>query len=653
VVATSAPDQLIDLARTPPFRLGRIEVVPSARQMIAAGRHETLEPRVPQVLIALWQGQGSVVSRDELIARCWGGRIVGDNAIHRTVSRLRDLAEAFGPGAFDIETIPRVGYRLSVGGEETQPAVQAPAGAPRGRIGRVVAGAVALLALAMLAAVFAPSRPGAAGGPVTVVMSMETGEAAESLMHGIDADLTALSGGDARRLAVARDTRQEVDYIARVSAQQIGPRLAADLQLAAPGQPTLLWSASFDRPASEQSALRGQMSTRLGGVLLCAAAARDGGSLGGSLDVTTLRLYLTACDRMRANRYDPALIGMFEEILQRAPEFALALADLAYCEASQGEGDGLVLPHTPYFLEMSAWRAKARRDLERARRLDPHLGASWAAEAVLLGDARWADMLALVDRGLQADPKFAPLLAVRAGTLEKVGRLGEAIAYSRRAVEEDPLSPELRADFALGLAFAGNLTAARRELGAAEQTWPDNEAVREARFIFGLRYDEPRQLIRAIDAGDQWQNVEPEHLRGPDRALLEARASGDGARADAAIRSALGFVRRQPRAIFFPVQTTVQLGRVDLAFRLLEDPRSVESLRNGSEVLFRSYMRPLRVDRRFMTLAARLGLARYWLQSGSWPDFCGDPELPYDCRAEARRALEESARLAGAGVSGT
>src|SRR5258708_29584401 len=68
-----------------------------------------------QVLVALYRAKGAVVSRDDLIARCWEGRIVGEDAINRAIWRLRKLAEADGDANFTIETIPRVGYRL-VGG---------------------------------------------------------------------------------------------------------------------------------------------------------------------------------------------------------------------------------------------------------------------------------------------------------------------------------------------------------------------------------------------------------------------------------------------------------------------------------------------------------------------------------------------------------
>jgi hypothetical protein len=37
-----------------------------------------------------------------------------------------------------------------------------------------------------------------------------------------------------------------------------------------------------------------------------------------------------------------------------------------------------------------------------------------------------------------------------------------------------------------------------------------------------------------------------------------------------------------------------------------------------------------------MELFAASGQLDYWLQTGHWPDYCADPELPYDCEAAGR-----------------
>jgi Tol biopolymer transport system component/DNA-binding winged helix-turn-helix (wHTH) protein len=102
----------IRLAREADFRLGQLAVRPPLREVRTLGRREVLEPRVMQVLVTLARMKGYVVSREELIDFCWGGRVVGEDAINRTIGRLRRLAETF-EGAFAIETVARVGYRLS------------------------------------------------------------------------------------------------------------------------------------------------------------------------------------------------------------------------------------------------------------------------------------------------------------------------------------------------------------------------------------------------------------------------------------------------------------------------------------------------------------------------------------------------------------
>src|SRR5215469_6224573 len=129
--ADEAPTQ-VDLARAAPFRLGALEVKPSTREVIFAGRPGTLQPRVMQVLVALARRRGEVVSRDELIASCWGGRVVGGDAIDRCINLIRGVAKTHC--GFSVQTVARVGYRLSAddplqpGGAESAspPAIPSP-----------------------------------------------------------------------------------------------------------------------------------------------------------------------------------------------------------------------------------------------------------------------------------------------------------------------------------------------------------------------------------------------------------------------------------------------------------------------------------------------------------------------------------------------
>ncbi len=103
----------IDLAHEAAFALGSLVVAPPTRQIRHDdGREEVLEPRVMQVLVALVQAEGAIVTRSELTERCWEGRIVGEDAINRVISRLRKLADGIGRDALRLETVTKVGYRL-------------------------------------------------------------------------------------------------------------------------------------------------------------------------------------------------------------------------------------------------------------------------------------------------------------------------------------------------------------------------------------------------------------------------------------------------------------------------------------------------------------------------------------------------------------
>ena len=76
------------------------------------GEEAFVQPRIMQVLVALLRANGQILTRDDLIASCWDGVIVGDDAINRALGLLRRLGEGVGRDSFQIETINKVGYRL-------------------------------------------------------------------------------------------------------------------------------------------------------------------------------------------------------------------------------------------------------------------------------------------------------------------------------------------------------------------------------------------------------------------------------------------------------------------------------------------------------------------------------------------------------------
>jgi len=105
--------KLADLANRSDFEIGPLQVSP-ARRLIegpAGGTH--VEPIVMKVFLLLLDAGGSVVTRDELFGNAWGGVFVGDDSLNRAIARVRKIAAETAPGLFEIETIPRTGYRLT------------------------------------------------------------------------------------------------------------------------------------------------------------------------------------------------------------------------------------------------------------------------------------------------------------------------------------------------------------------------------------------------------------------------------------------------------------------------------------------------------------------------------------------------------------
>jgi DNA-binding winged helix-turn-helix (wHTH) protein/tetratricopeptide (TPR) repeat protein len=100
------------LASLPDFQIGDAAISPSRRIISGRSGQQDVEPRVMQVLVALAEASGSVVTRNALFDRCWGGTYVGDDSLNRTIATLRRTVAAVAPGSFEIETIPRTGYRL-------------------------------------------------------------------------------------------------------------------------------------------------------------------------------------------------------------------------------------------------------------------------------------------------------------------------------------------------------------------------------------------------------------------------------------------------------------------------------------------------------------------------------------------------------------
>jgi len=97
-------------ARAHRYRFGNAEFDESRFELRVGGLVVELERRPLHVLQVLLSRHGEIVSREDLMATAWAGRVTVDNVLPNAVSKLR---KALGPttGA-RIVNLPRTGYRL-------------------------------------------------------------------------------------------------------------------------------------------------------------------------------------------------------------------------------------------------------------------------------------------------------------------------------------------------------------------------------------------------------------------------------------------------------------------------------------------------------------------------------------------------------------
>jgi predicted ATPase/DNA-binding winged helix-turn-helix (wHTH) protein len=106
------------------YRFDRCELHPAERRLLVDGRPAVLGSRAFDVLLALVERQGRVVTREELLDIAWPGMVVEENNLAVQISALRKLL-----GSRVIATVAGRGYQFT---GELQPLDTAPAVMPSG-----------------------------------------------------------------------------------------------------------------------------------------------------------------------------------------------------------------------------------------------------------------------------------------------------------------------------------------------------------------------------------------------------------------------------------------------------------------------------------------------------------------------------------------
>jgi tetratricopeptide (TPR) repeat protein len=495
-----------------------------------------------------------------------------------------------------------------------------PALRPSRHIYRTLVAGLSVALLAVIAALlWRPWEPASSGPSVTVLAGDESAES-RALAGNLLVQLGSLQGANADALhLVEPESGAKADLVFKVAGLSESAEPRAGLSLIDIRADTLLWSREFGQPGGNAADLRQQLAYSAGQVLRCTtdALAPDHPRL----KLSTLKLYLNGCaDFSHLSSQDPrSAIATFKKVTEQAPAFSSGWAKLILAE---------MFAYRQTDFADAALRRDLQRHIERARELDPGMADTYLAECWLQTPRPIIGWMRLADIAVSKDPNHAEALINRATGLISVGRLREAVADARRAVQAEPLYPAARGTLINHLTDSGAIEAARNELREAQRLWPGATDVLQSRFALEYRYGDPKEAMRILQSGGL--GFTPTAAQ---KSFLEARIDPSPAKIERAIAEARGAGEAGFAAY---IQTLVYFGRTDDAAEALlsADPRAVPGV---IYTLFRPYSRALRHDPRFMAIAKRLELTPYWQETGKWPDFCFEPDLPYDCKKEAAR----------------
>jgi len=596
----------IQLAEEPEFRLGAATVDPVTHEVRFGGAIERIQAQPMRVLVALAQARGKLLTREAIAERCWDGRIIGDDVINRAILILRGAARK--SGAFEIETIPREGYRLIVA-----------AGDKRNRRRWLYSGAGVAAVAGIAAWILTPLEPAPASVTVLPTVSHVAGGANLSadiqatMIHALMDSGFAVNGG-----GTASDGKN-ADYRIRTEIGGSNGRIRASVQMEDVRHGMLILSRQFDRPQAGSDAIADEIAATVAANIEDIAAPMSlerrqpvsPAILSNFLNL--LYLHGTQADPFRAYR-------IARDMLPQAPNSAITQAAFAISTA-------FVLGELPEGDRPQAL-AEARAAAAKAERLAPDFADNQFAWCLLHPHAEFAACEIHLREALKGDADASTVPMSLSVLLLETGRYDEALRLAARASAASPYHP-IKRDFLIqALEIAGQDHEAAEVTAKGQRFWPDHQPFTWNR-VMGLSALGDFAGIERVD------RTTPAELIPYDREAVGSVLSGLRSRDLPAVRRAClnPDLRGSTRQVC--MAGLIRLGDLDSAFAIADvlyprawgrTPSETEALWLQRPELFpltflsSPAAAPMRRDPRFKLVAERTGLLDYWGQRR--PDFC-------------------------------
>jgi len=444
----------------------------------------------------------------------------------------------------------------------------------------------------------------------------------------------AFRGRDKAKAAKALNATHVLDGSVRRTEDRV--RVAAHLAEAESG--VVLWSDRYDRALDDAFQLQEEIAGAVAKALEV-ALGEVRRARAPKLTAALSDAYFEARELMRSGAVVciQTAAAALERIVREAPDFARACAALATATL-----EVLRLARS----DRARLAEDAREAAERALGADPNMGEAYAVLAALEGEffGRWREREALIEKALAAEPNNALLLFRHGQFLVSTGRVDEGYAQQARAFELDPLDPMLAAFHGYNVWSKRDKGEGRAILEEAAERYPDNvfvwfmrlnTAALDGDFAAanairpnGVRLIPGLKESASYKAGERLQELmmapSPEAFMklGEDFAAM-AEAEPSAALDLAVALSVLGFTS-PALEIFADALDNVDAWRTGA----LETTRP--HIGYETALLFINETVQLRMNPDFAKLCVRLGLARYWRDTGKWPD-CAN-QLPYDLK---------------------
>jgi TolB-like protein/DNA-binding winged helix-turn-helix (wHTH) protein/Flp pilus assembly protein TadD len=613
-------------------RFGPFQLDLRAAELQHNGSKTKLPEQPFQVLAALLEHPGDVVTREELRQRLWGSDTFVDfeHGLNTAVKRLREVLGDSAEKPHYIETVPRHGYRLIVPVEKLESAAPTGSEPPVHRRKLwLVALAVVLVALATglvwrqrLLERFRPTKIESLA--VLPLENLSGNPEEEYFSDGMtEALITELGKVHALRVISRQSVMQykgtnkpvpqiarelHVDAVVEGSAMRSGDKVRITAQLIQANPERHLWSESYERDLSDVITLQREVTQEIArgiGLELTPeehAALRQTRAVNpAALDAYLKGIY--SMNRLGAGARNVTGIGHFRRAIASDPTYAPPYAGLcvAYTHMSFGTGP---LPPAQAFGEME-------RAAQVAASLDPNLADAHTCLAWVEAFGHWdwsgadigfRDAIELNRNSVQAHRLYAWYLIA-------MGRNEGAIAESQHAFDLDPSSPQANYTLSSAYYFArqyeGSAVAARN-LEQMDETYPGAQHMLGAVCLQKEQYDEAiRHFRRAIAlSGDDVPIWVLAHL-----AYADAR-SGNRTEALKLLDQILSASKRTYVSPYSMAYVYTGLDDKDKAFECLERAY-IDRVSMMGLLRYDPLFKPLRPDPRFQDLVRRMNFPEH------------------------------------------